>query len=185
MERLRNTYEIALCPPFFSHFHRVFCHFKRSKGNVVPRLQTLEALSLAAVMALIIALPARAQTLPDDFDQLDVNADAIVEFSEFAAFAERQGQTRTQAAQSFIALTHGDAVITKADFLFAAQVQTSPTWERGYSLPLLEGDIEEVETVTLQGRIIDNTPNEEVAGEVIRTFEDGRLDDDILGDDEV
>jgi hypothetical protein len=151
----------------------------------VPRPQTLEAFSLAAVMALIIALPTRAQTLPDDFNQLDVNADAIVELSEFAAFAERQGQTKTQAAQSFIALTHGDTVMTKADYLLGVRVETSATWERGYSLPLLDGEIEEVETVTLQGRIIDITPNEEVAGEVIRSFEDNRLDDDILGDDEI
>jgi len=151
----------------------------------VPRSQTFEALSLAAVMALIVALPVHAQTWPDNFSQLDTNADAVIEFSEFAAFATQQGQTRTQAAQSFIAMTHGDAVITKADFLFAVRVETSPTWERGYSLPGLDGDIEDVETVTLQGRIIDITPNEEVAGEVIHSFEDNRLDDDILGDDEI
>lgn len=104
--------------------------------------------------------------MPDRFDTLDTDANGAVNFAEFSAFAKTQGVPRTRAAQSFIRLASGDSLISQADFLYGVDVQESPNWARGYDTVSgfdLSGDY--------YGEIIDITPNEEVAGEVIRTFE--------------
>lgn len=149
----------------------------------MPQFQTLNTIALAAVTALIVALPAQATTVSASFAQLDTNVDAVIDFAEFSAFAKSQGQTRTQAAQTFIKLANGDVLITKTEYLYGVSVEQSPTWKRGYTLPDLEDEVEAVETLTLQGKIIEITPNEEVAGEVIRAFEDGSFETNTMDDD--
>jgi hypothetical protein len=157
----------------------------------MPRFQILNMLALSVVTALCIAAPATASTSPNDFNKIDTNSDGEINFSEFAAFSESNGQTRTQAAQIFIDLANGDVLISKKEYLYGARVSESPTWERGYALPALESEVEIVEPsdavtyqpVPAQGQIIEITPNEEVAGEVIRTFEDERQGGDVIDED--
>lgn len=156
----------------------------------MSRFKTLDALALAAVTVLIVTLPAHASAKPSNFNQIDTNADGVINFSEFTTFSEANGQTRTQAAQIFIGLANGDVLISKKEYLYSVSVSESPTWERGYALPALETQIESVEPAPLeidtyemvppQGQIIEITPNEEVAGEVIRSFEGERQDGDII-----
>ncbi|GHA92969.1 hypothetical protein GCM10009069_15020 [Algimonas arctica] len=156
----------------------------------MPRFQILGSLALTALSAVIAATPVHASTNPADFSQIDTNADGLINFSEFAAFSESHGQSRTQAAQIFIDLANGDVLISKKEYVSGDRVSDRPTWERGYALPALETDVELVEpalmgtgpfgSVPAQGQIIEVTPNEEVAGEVIRTFEDERQNGDII-----
>lgn len=151
----------------------------------MPRFKTTDAIALAAFMALAIALPVPAQTLPDNFNTLDANADAVVDFEEFAAFATQQGDTPTHAAQTFITLTHGNPVMTPADFLYGLKIAQSPTWNHGYDIAASSDAFDETDTsfdapYKPQGRILDITPNEEVAGELIRRFEAVRFDDDVI-----
>lgn len=149
----------------------------------MPRIQIITTFALTTVTALMCALPVPANTGAEDFNQLDTNADAVINFAEFSAFAATQGQTRTRAAQTFIDLANGDMLITKVEYLFGVSVTESPTWTRGYALPELTTDVETIETVTLDGQTIEITPNEEIASEAIRPFEGGRLEDDLLDDD--
>ncbi|MGJ8559094.1 MAG: hypothetical protein ACSHX3_02545 [Litorimonas sp.] len=141
----------------------------------MPRFHTL---ALATATALIVAIPVHASSAPSNFNQIDTNADGVINFSEFTTFSEANGQTRTQAAQIFIDLANGDVLISKKEYLYGVSVADSPTWERGYALPDLEDDIESVEPAAIETTsyepvpAIEITPNEEVAGEVIYIFED-------------
>lgn len=156
----------------------------------MPRFETQTAFALTALITLIVALPAYANSKLGDYNQIDTNADGVINFSEFTTFSEANGQTRTQAAQTFIDLANGDVLISKKEYLYGVSVLESPTWERGYALPALETQIEPVEpapletktyeAVPIQGQIIGITPNEEVAGEVTRAFEAERQDGDII-----
>lgn len=143
----------------------------------MPRFRSINASVLTNLTVLIATLPAYANIDPADFSQLDTNVDAVIDFAEFSAFAKSQGQTRTQAAQTFISLTNGDALITEKEYRLGADLLDNPAQARSYALPTLEGEVETVDTVTLQGQIIEVTPNEEIAGEVIRAFEDDRQND--------
>lgn len=149
----------------------------------MPRFHTL---ALATVTALIVAIPAHASSAPGNFNQIDTNADGVINFSEFTTFSEANGQTRTQAAQIFIDLANGDVLISKKEYLYGVSVADSPTWERGYALPDLEDNIKPVEPAVIETTTyepvpaIEITPNEEVAGEVIHTFEDELQKGDIL-----
>jgi hypothetical protein len=156
----------------------------------MPRFQIISGLALTALSTMILTLPAHASTNPADFSQIDTNADGLINFSEFATFSEAHGQTRTQAAQVFIDLANGDVLISKNEYVSGVRVSERPIGNRSYVLPALETDVEIVEPAPLgtgpygpvpaQGQIIEITPNEEVAGEVIHTFEDERQDGRIL-----
>lgn len=165
----------------------------------MPRTQYLPALLSATAFcaALSPALPTFAAntvatTPPTDFTQIDTNADGVINFSEFAAFAASQDITRTQAAQTFIDLANGDVLITKSEYMLGVRVSESSTWKQGYDPAAISTQDALTETedepTPVRGRILDITPNEEVAGEVIRSFEDDpfvidALDDDVVEND--
>lgn len=151
-----------------------------------PYFRTVvSAAAFCAALTVTAAMPAFATPTPADFTQIDTNADDVINFSEFAAFAATQDITRTQAAQTFIDLANGDVLITQSEYMLGVRVTEGPTWEQGYNpAPVLADDA----PTPVRDRILDITPNEEVAGEVIRRFEDDpfvidALDDDIVADD--
>lgn len=131
------------------------------------------------LMCLGIPLSASAIDLPEDFSVLDTNADDQIDFAEFSQFAATQDISRTLAAQRFVAMSAGNAVITRGEYFLAREVSESPTWRDGYALkPMSEpvSDVEPAELTTSEPMetdqtLYEKTPNEEVAGVVIRSFE--------------
>lgn len=148
----------------------------------------MAGLMLAALATLIITGSAQANTYLGDFNDMDTNADGGIDFPEFAAVLCAQGQTQTQAAQVFIRLSDGDALISKREYLYNIRVSETPSAQHGYHVSALKTpqDTNIDRAVPIkgqiigQGQIIEITPNEEVAGEVVHAFEAERQDDDII-----
>ncbi|WP_298918923.1 hypothetical protein [uncultured Algimonas sp.] len=151
----------------------------------MSRFKGVETTALALVGMLLAASPAMALDLPEEFGALDADGSGTVTFAEFAAYARTQDVGPTRAAQFFTQISGEDAQLSPAEYLFAVQVVESPTWEDGYSVRPLDGDVEAVDKAPMvtRGRILDVTPNEEVAGELIRHFEDERWEDERWNDD--
>lgn len=78
--------------------------------------------AILAASAAALAAPALAFDMPSDFASLDANADARVEFKEFADYAKTQGVTSTLAAQHFTKMSAGDAYLTEDEFFLASAV---------------------------------------------------------------
>ncbi|MGB3456220.1 MAG: hypothetical protein WBG08_00950 [Litorimonas sp.] len=125
------------------------------------------ALLLAGAAWLLPAPDAGALELPVDMAEIDANGDAVADFEEFARFAAAQGVRPTEAAQHFTQISGDDAVLNAAELFLAARVHESASWTTGYEIDVFwDADPD--------GRILEITPNEEVAGEVIHAFEDYR-----------
>ena len=128
------------------------------------------ALLLSAAALALPAPDAGALDLPSDPALLDLSGDGVVDFAAFAHFAASQGVSRTEAAQHFTRLSDGDTAISASEYFFAVRVESGASWEAGYDA--YADWSEEIDIASDGwGRILDITPNEEVAGEVVRAFE--------------
>ncbi|MEM7729295.1 MAG: hypothetical protein AAF311_08470 [Pseudomonadota bacterium] len=138
----------------------------------------------AAIVALILvgaalSLPdAGALELPASIAAIDQDNDRRVEFGEFEAFAAAQGVSSTQAAQHFTRISGDDAVLDPAELLYAVRVAESSTWMDGYDATALVTLWPDTVDGPAQGRILEITPNEEIAGEVTHAFESAWWEED-------
>lgn len=143
---------------------------------------------LAIGLPIIAASSAFAIDLPSDFESLDRNKDQEISFSEFSAHLRSQNISPTLAAQHFVKISAGDAVITRTDFERATTRDKPARSSEGYVLQPMTEDISDVdradltamEPVESEQTMFEKTPNEEVAGEVVRAFEDNRWTDDLI-----
>lgn len=155
------------------------------------RCHIRSVIAVAATIVLIAPVEAYATSNADEnqspaaFSQIDTNADDVITFSEFAAFAATQGQPRAQAAQTFLDLANGNVLITLPEYRSGVTASDSPQ-PIGTDIDTDEMHPTETDPYSpraLYGRILSVTPNEEVAGEVIRAFEAERWDEDSVADE--
>lgn len=148
----------------------------------MPRFYKRPAAALAGAALMIIPIAACAAA---DFDQIDTNANGVINFSEFAAFAITQDQSPSQAAQTFINLAQDDVLITRSEYRQGVRLFGHPRWDQDVAMTPLTPDVETMFDVPALpfGRVVNITPNEEVAGEVIHAFEAEYWDDDVMATD--
>lgn len=98
----------------------------------------------------VTALPASGLDLPSRFEALDRNGDDGISFDEFTHYTDSLELTRTLAAQHFVRLSAGDAVISAQEFFLATQVRESESWQKGYALEPISAELTPVEPVDIR-----------------------------------
>jgi len=104
----------------------------------------------------VIALTAiTAPVFAGDFSALDTNADGQVSFAEYKSIAISEGKTTTLAAQEFMRMAQGDAVLTEDEYFLAVALADQPYALQSFNVtaPLPS---QPVETVTAIDTVEEN-----------------------------